>query len=231
MTSRKPVPGRPAIHDAETMPYTSATAQQLVDAALPLARGRAVVWDFDGVLADTEPLHAESYRSMLEGRGLTVAPDFFDELVGSTELQIWDRLTELNPGLGEGTRQLLVDERRSLFLEAALAELAPSWIVLALLPQLAAVARSQTVVSNGDPDVIGTLLDSWGLGDALGVARRAEGEDKRSLVVEHCSGPALVIEDSGTFLALARSMGAATIGVVHQYNRGRGIEADLLCEL
>ncbi len=213
------------------MTYTAENADELVRAALPLAAGRAVVWDFDGVLADTEPLHARSYRSMLQDRGLAVAPDFFQELVGSTELQIWDRLTELNPGLGEGTRNLLVEERRSLFLQAALAELSPSWIVVALLPELAGVATSQTVVSNGDPDVIATLLDSWGLSDQLGVARRAEGEDKRSLVEEHCGRPALVIEDSGKFLGLARSLGAATIGVVHQYNRGRGIDADLLCEL
>ncbi len=213
------------------MPYTAETADQLVAAALPLARGRAVVWDFDGVLADTEPLHATSYRRMLENRGLTVEPDFFHELVGSTELQIWDRLAELNPGLGEGRRELLVEERRSLFLEAALAQLSPSWIVVSLLPALGEVVRSQTVVSNGDPDVIATLLDTWGLSDALTVARRAEGEDKRSLVLQHCALPALVIEDSGDYLRLARSLGAATVGVVHQYNRGRGIEADLVCAL
>ncbi len=219
------------MREAGGVPYTAESADQLVQAAVPLAHARAVVWDFDGVLADTEPLHARSYRSMLEDRGLTVSPDFFDELVGRTELQIWDRLTELNPGLGEGTRELLIEERRSLFLEAALAELSPSWIVVALLPALAEVAASQTVVSNGDPEVIATLLDTWGLSDQLGVAKRADGEDKRSLVLEHCARPALVIEDSAEFLALARSLGAATVGVVHQYNRGRGISADLLCEL
>jgi len=211
--------------------YTADTADLLVAAVLPLARDRAIVWDFDGVLADTEPLHATSYRRMLEDRGLNVAPDFFHELVGSTELQIWERLAELNPELGDGTRELLVEERRSLFLEAALAELSPSWIVVTLLPALAGVAASQTVVSNGDADVIGTLLDTWGLSDSLQVARRAEGEDKRSLVVSHCSSPALVLEDSAQFLGLARSLGAATVGVVHEYNRGRGIEADILCEL
>ncbi len=213
------------------MPYTADTADEFVAAVLPLARDRAVVWDFDGVLADTEPLHATSYRRMLKDRGLTVAPDFFHELVGSTELQIWGRLAELNPGLGDGTREMLVEERRSLFLEAALAELSPSWIVVALLPSLSGVAASQTVVSNGDPDVIATLLDTWGLSDSLRVARRAEGEDKRSVVVAHCSSPSLVIEDSAQFLGLARSLGAATVGVVHEYNRGRGIEADILCEL
>lgn len=213
------------------MRYTAETADELVSVVLPLARDRTVVWDFDGVLADTERLHATSYRTMLEDRGLTVAPDFFQELVGSTELQIWDRLVELNPGLSDRTRELLVEERRSIFLDAALAELAPSWIVVALLPALSGVASSQAVVSNGDPDVIATLLDTWGLSDALAVARRNEGEDKRSLLVEHCSGPALVIEDSPKFLRLARELGAATVGVVHEYNGGRGIDADILCEL
>jgi beta-phosphoglucomutase-like phosphatase (HAD superfamily) len=211
--------------------FSAADREALVAAAVPLAGGRAVVWDFDGVLADTEPLHAESYRAMLEDRGFAVAPDFFGELVGHTELWIWDRLAELNPTLGEGTRELLVEERRGRFLEAALAALTPSWIATALVPRFADVAAGQTVVSNGDPDVIATLLEAWGLADRIAVARRAEGEDKRSLLAARCAGPALVLEDSGDYLALARSLGAATIGVVHEYNRGRGIDADLLCEL
>ena len=189
------------------------------------------MWDFDGVLADTEPLHAESYRAMLEDRGFAVAPDFFEELVGHTEAWIWDRLAELNPSLGESTKELLVEERRVRFLEAALIALTPSWISVDLIPAFDRVAVSQTVVSNGDPDVIATLLANWGLADRLEVARRSEGEDKRSLLVQKCRVPALVVEDSAEFLALARSLGAATIGVVHEYNRGRGIEADLLCEL
>jgi beta-phosphoglucomutase-like phosphatase (HAD superfamily) len=190
-----------------------------------------VVWDFDGVIADTEPLHAESYRAMLEDRGFAVAPDFFEELVGHTEAWIWDRLTALNPSLGESTKALLVEERRVRFLEAALAELSPSWVAAVLVPAFAGMAAGQTVVSNGNPDVIGTLLEAWGLGDRLAVARRAEGEDKRSLLVARCASPALVLEDSAEFLGVARSLGAATVGVVHEYNRGRGIEADLLCEL
>ncbi|WP_210508305.1 HAD family phosphatase [Naasia sp. SYSU D00057] len=213
------------------MPFSAADADALVAAALPLAHGRAVVWDFDGVLADTEPLHAESYRAMLDDRGFAVAPDFFEELVGHTEAWIWDRLTELNPALGENTKAVLVEERRVRFLEAALAALSPSWIATALVPAFDGHAASQTVVSNGDPDVIGTLLEAWGLGERLEVARRGEGEDKRSLLLARCASPALVLEDSADFLRLARSSGAATVGVVHDYNRGRGIEADLLCEL
>ena len=211
--------------------FSAAGAEALVAAALPLARGRAVVWDFDGVLADTEPLHAESYRTMLLDRGFAVAPDFFEELVGHTEAWIWDRLTELNPSLGESTKALLAEERRVRFLESALSSLSPSWIATSLVPAFDRHANGQTVVSNGNPDVIGTLLEAWGLGDRLAVARRAEGEDKRGLLVARCASPALVLEDSAEFLRLARSLGAATVGVAHEYNSGRGIEADLLCTL
>jgi len=179
-----------------TTPFAAADRDALVEAALPLAQGRSIVWDFDGVLADTEPLHAESYRAMLEDRGFVVRPDFFDELVGHTEAWIWDRLTELNPSLGESTKELLVEERRVRFLESALVELSPSWIATALIPAFAGNAPSQTVVSNGDPDVIGTLLAAWGLADRVEVARRADGEDKRGLLNARCGVPALVLEDS-----------------------------------
>jgi beta-phosphoglucomutase-like phosphatase (HAD superfamily) len=214
-----------------TAVFTAGDRSALVEAAVPLAHGRVVVWDFDGVLADTEPLHAETYRTMLEDRGFPVRPDFFEKLVGHTELWIWDRLAELNPGLGESTKELLVEERRVRFLEAALAALSPSWIAAALIPSFAAEGRTQTVVSNGDADVIGTLLGTWGLADRVAVARRSEGEDKRGLLRAHCGSPVLVLEDSAEFLGIARSLGAATVGVVHEYNRGRGIAADLLCEL
>jgi beta-phosphoglucomutase-like phosphatase (HAD superfamily) len=214
-----------------TTAFTAAERDALVEAAVPLAEGRAIVWDFDGVLADTEPLHAESYREMLEDRGFVVRSDFFDELVGHTEAWIWDRLAELNPSLGESTKELLVEERRVRFLEAALLALSPSWIATALIPAFAEDVRTQTVVSNGDPDVIGTLLQTWGLAEQVAVARRSDGEDKRSLLLAQCASPVLVLEDSAEFLALARSSGAATVGVVHEYNRGRGITADLLCEL
>ena len=43
---------------------------------------RAVIFDCDGVLVDSEPMHAAATRAELHDRGITVTDDFFDDHVG-----------------------------------------------------------------------------------------------------------------------------------------------------
>ncbi len=48
--------------------------------AAPLA---GVIFDFDGVLADTEPLHLRAYQDVLAERGMTLgAADYYDRYLG-----------------------------------------------------------------------------------------------------------------------------------------------------
>lgn len=46
------------------------------------------VWDFDGVIGDTEPVQAQAYREMLSERGIAVEGNFFDDLTGRSEHEI-----------------------------------------------------------------------------------------------------------------------------------------------
>lgn len=50
------------------------------------------LWDFDGVVADSEPRQAAAYRRVLAARGIKMPAHFFHELIGLTEPEIWDRL-------------------------------------------------------------------------------------------------------------------------------------------
>jgi HAD superfamily hydrolase (TIGR01509 family) len=45
-------------------------------------RIRAVIFDCDGVLADSEPMHAAATRDEMQHRGIAVSDDFFDDHVG-----------------------------------------------------------------------------------------------------------------------------------------------------
>lgn len=46
---------------------------------------RAVLWDLDGTLVDSEPAHALAFDAALEELGLAVPPDFHSRLLGASE--------------------------------------------------------------------------------------------------------------------------------------------------
>lgn len=73
---------------------------------------RAIIFDFDGTLADTEPVHFEAIRRALERRGLVLTHErYFGELVGLADHAVFARVVEgaggvLTPGgLGELDRE------------------------------------------------------------------------------------------------------------------------------
>ncbi|WP_422391065.1 HAD family hydrolase [Arthrobacter sp. N1] len=213
------------------MPIGDAAHPDLVREILDRARDGRVIWDFDGVVAHTEPLHEASYRVLAERRGHVFAEDFFDDLVGHTEQWIWERVIREGFPAGADEIAALHRERGAVVAEAALADLRPSWLAAALMPALDGTAAEQVVVSNGDPDLIEALLERWGLAGHVRVARREPGRDKETLFREVCLRPCVVLEDSDTYLGLGRSAGAFTVGVRHSHNPRAALAADLRTHL
>ncbi|MEC5199582.1 beta-phosphoglucomutase-like phosphatase (HAD superfamily) [Arthrobacter sp. PL16] len=195
------------------------------------AAGAQVIWDFDGVVGHTEPLHEASYRELGQRREYPFEVNFFDALVGHTEQWIWERL------IAEGFPAALDDipalhrERGEVVAQLALGTLQPSWLAATLMPALASVASEQVVVSNGDPDLIAALLDTWNLGSFVEVARRTPGRDKEALFRGLCVPPCVVLEDSDAYLSLGRELGAFTVSVRHSHNPRATLEADLRTHL
>jgi beta-phosphoglucomutase-like phosphatase (HAD superfamily) len=70
------------------------------------------LWDFDGVICDSEPFQAAAYREVLVRRGIRPAAGFFEGFVGRTKLEIWDELIRAY-GI-TGTPGDLVRERRDV---------------------------------------------------------------------------------------------------------------------
>lgn len=195
------------------------------------AKGSAVIWDFDGVVVHSEPLHEESYRVLARRRSYDLSSDFFEVLVGHTEQWIWGRLiSDGFPGTVEDLPEL-VKERGSVVALLARRDLEPSWLATDLMPLFAASARSQIIVSNGDPVLIDSLLSKWGLSDYVSIARRGPGEDKDLIFRARCIPPAVVLEDSDRFLLLGRELGATTVGVRHSHNPHATLPADLTVHL
>jgi beta-phosphoglucomutase-like phosphatase (HAD superfamily) len=203
----------------------------LISAVISHGANARVIWDFDGVVAHTEPIHEDSYRQLAERRGYSFADDFFMELVGNTEHWIWSRLIE--GGFPAETHQIqdLYLERSAVVAQAAKRSLEPSWLAARLMPELSRIGAEQTVVSNGNPDVIQDLLNLWGLAEHVEVARRRPTEDKEALFRANCVPPCVVLEDSDHYLMMGRQLGAFTVGVRHSHNPRALLQADLTTAL
>jgi len=60
---------------------------------------RAIVFDFDGVIANSEPLHFQAFRDVLAAEGMTLSErDYYDRYLGFDDVGVF--------------RALGIDERR-----------------------------------------------------------------------------------------------------------------------
>jgi phosphoglycolate phosphatase-like HAD superfamily hydrolase len=196
-----------------------------------LSAAVCVVWDFDGVIADTEPCQARAYELVLAQFGVECEPGWFDPFVGTTERAIWPRL------IAEHGLAALVDDlvaaRSNLFLGQA-ETLTPAWYVKQVLD----LAVPHHIVSAGNHDQILRLVDSWEIGHRF-VSVRATGspattadDDKESRLLNMLGevGEGVVLfEDSSRYLELARAFGATTVGVQHSLNQ-QHFGADLIVD-
>jgi HAD superfamily hydrolase (TIGR01509 family) len=199
----------------------------VLDAALLEAIGRAdtTIWDFDGVLADTEPLQMRAYQQILAEDGHVLDEATFSGLVGRKEPEIWGHLRErgIRPS---APIEDIVERRADLFLALCDKE--------ALQPdrrirELIASARGERIVlSSGRERVIRSLLVRWGLDGhftsvhALADRPEPKGAELRRLVAERRSGSATwrgaLVEDSPAMLAEAAQLGMVTVAVAHGLN-------------
>lgn len=179
------------------------------------------VWDFDGVIGDTEPVQAQVYREMLSERGIAVDGGFFDDLAGRSEYEIWGTLKQRYDLAGEPEK--LRRERIGRVGPMLADGVPPNWFVR---PGVAALRETNTrllVISSGNAEVVDLYLSAWGLGDIFDRISATTGEDdvpkrerlRRALTD---SGRSLVIEDSAEYLRFAAELGATTLGVEHTMN-------------
>lgn len=199
--------------------------------AAALEAADTVFYDFDGVLADTEPVHLRSYREVMDGGGLDEAA--FRTLIGRKEREIWPVVA------GEGAD---VDDLVARRAERFLGIVADEGLELdARVGELLRCGSSERVVlSSGNPAIVGRLLELWGVADrfsevhALGDSPAGKADELRRLVeVRRGQGPwrGILVEDAGHMLRVGRELGLSTVGVVHSLNRREDVShADYVLE-
>jgi len=178
-----------------------------------------VVFDFDGVLADSEPLHLQSYRELIADMGGSLDEDRFRALIGRKERDIWPAVISRPADIDE-----LVERRAAIFLRLAAGDLAVD-------PRIAWMLQcgfaERIVLSSGNPLIVERLLDEWSIAGrfsevrALGDSPVTKIEELRRIArVRRSTGTwrGVLVEDSPAALAEGSALGLVTVGVVHSLN-------------
>src|SRR5690625_3979061 len=67
-----------------------------------------VIFDMDGVIVDSEPIHSEVEQQMFKNEGVTLSPEEHQKLTGTASLEMWTEIVEslrLNRSSYDRTRQ------------------------------------------------------------------------------------------------------------------------------
>jgi beta-phosphoglucomutase len=174
----------------------------------------AILFDFDGVLADTEPVHHASWNEVLEPFSIQFSwADYVKQCVGISDHALVQRFAVPDPGGLVAAKQAALRarmERNPPFTEAT----------LALIPQLARQYRL-AVVSSSYRQEIGGPLERAGLVPYFETL--VFGDDVRNLkpspepyllALQRLGNPkAVVVEDSATGIAAGKAAGLPVIRI------------------
>ncbi len=198
----------------------------------------AVIFDMDGVLADTEPINEQATAAVLARRGATLPRETYQALAGQANDRSWAWLIE-RFGLSESVAQLEQEYVGELLPRLA-GGLRPTPGARELIGALTGAGIPLAVASSSPRVVVETVLGALGLrgafaavvsGDEVSAGKPAPD------IFQHAAAqlgvvPAacLVIEDSPHGLAGARAAGMRTIGVATRYLPRDALRADLVVD-
>ena len=196
-----------------------------------------ILWDFDGVIADTGELHYLSWKKVLAEEGLPFDRETFHRgfgMVNAEVIPFW---------LGrpiEPERSAGISERKeALFLEEARGNVALLPGVAAWLARFRSWSVRQAVASSaplGNIEALTEALGIRGFFDALVSAERMPGKPDPAVFLEAARRiggeprSCIVIEDSVHGIAAARSAGMKCIAVTNTHPAGLLRGADLILD-
>lgn len=198
----------------------------------------AIIFDFDGTLVDTEPLHEEAVREALSPWGVGVEEGMTIGLADEDAIALAFARAGRSIDAGRvGDLCLKKTEIYELLLERATITVYPGAVELVRAAAglcrvgicTAAVLREVTPVVRklGLADVVGTIVT------ADEVERKKPHPDGYMLAAERLGVDAsrcIAIEDSVRGVESAKAAGCFVVGVLHTTERERLLHADVLIE-
>jgi HAD superfamily hydrolase (TIGR01509 family) len=182
---------------------------------------KALLFDLDGTLANTDPLHLQIWQDLLHGYGHQVNQAFYQRHI-SGRLNA-DILAELLPQLDAPAASAFSANKEKLFRQLALNQLSPTPGLTALLDWIDQQGLATAVVTNAPRDNAEFMLDTLDLArrfhtlviaDDLPQAKPQPHPYQEALRrLQLSPGQAMAFEDSVTGVTSAVAAGLYTVGV------------------
>ncbi|MCK1543800.1 HAD-IA family hydrolase [Bradyrhizobium sp. 179] len=185
------------------------------------AMGRALLFDIDGTLADTDPLHREAFHRVFAPRGHVVDDERFKrELQGFSNVSIGERFL---PDESSERRLAILGEKEAIFRDLVAGQIAPIPGLMALLDRADAAGIPMVAVTNAPRLNAELLLSGLGIterfkaiviGDELPHGKPHPLPYQEGLRFVGASAEAsIAFEDSRSGVQSAAAAGIPTIGM------------------
>ena len=209
---------------------------------------QAVVFDFDGVIADSEPLHLRAYQAVLETEGISLTrDDYYTRYLGYDDVGLFTALTRDRGLAVEDVKIQEWIDRKSRIVEDLLSRDS------ILFPGAAACIRTfaarvpLAIASGALGHEIATVLEHAGLKECFSAIACASdgvpGKPEPDLyllaltklrgagVVDRIdAGACIAVEDSQWGLEAALKAGLRCVAVTHTYTQSHLASADLVVD-
>ncbi len=203
---------------------------------------KAIIFDFDGVIADTEPLHYRAAAAVLDAHGIHVSEaDFYERLMGLSDNDFFRKvLSEAGRSFDDALIRELLDEKNARYEAVMYRELEPLPGVDDFVYE--AHQRGPTAVCSGARrlEIVG-LLRQFGFDDwiktiiSIDEARLSKPDPTgyrmtlkalRAMSPSLTAGQCLVIEDSLHGIAAGKAAGMPVLAVQTHYDASQLRSAD-----
>jgi HAD superfamily hydrolase (TIGR01509 family) len=182
---------------------------------------KAVIFDMDGVIIDSEPLHAIADNQILKDSGITAPDGYFDRFAGWTNQSMWDEIMKdyKLPISQEEISELQLPLKIKLLQEG---DYRPIAGIIELMERILELGFPMAIASSSPVQFIEAVIEKLGLRKYI--RYWLSGEDvinskpapdiflKVAEVLNVDPGECLVIEDSASGVAAAKRAGMKCIG-------------------
>jgi len=199
----------------------------------------AVVFDLDGVLLDSEPLHFRAASRVFDRAGKVLTQETYRQFIGCGALETWTAW-KARHDLESSVAELIAEDEKARLNEIERGvDAIPAAIELAR--RLAGGAMPLAIASSSTPETIDAELRALGIGDVFKL--RASGEHvarskpapdvylRAAELLGVSAKSCLAIEDSPVGVAAAKAAGMTCVAVPTTWTRqGDFSQADVVLE-
>jgi HAD superfamily hydrolase (TIGR01509 family) len=199
----------------------------------PPFHARAVVFDLDGLMFDTEALFVRVASEMLQSRGKVFTTEIMNAMIGRRAVEAGEEFRRLS-GLEEPV-EVLMAEVRSRFTAEMDTAVHPTPGLFALLARIERRGLPRAVATSSRRAYAATLLERHGLAGHFAFVLSGDdvtrGKPDPEIYLTAAArfgvdpGRMLVLEDSAAGVAAAKAAGALVVAVPHQHSPAERLAA------